>query len=54
MINNIKAFAKFHKSHPEFKLEIYGRSVGDSITDLKHLANQVVFQSLQWMSQTSY
>lgn len=36
----IKAFAKFHKSHPEFKLEIYGRSVGDSITDLKHLANQ--------------
>lgn len=37
----IEAFAEFGKIYPEYSLEIYGRGVGDSITQLSQLANKL-------------
>ncbi len=48
----IEAFAIFHKSYPEYTLEIYGRSVGNTIEELKKLAkeldieNKVIFTGM--------
>lgn len=37
----IQAFARFKDKHPDYKLEIYGRSVRNSISDLSKLATEL-------------